>query len=188
MIWLLDNGHGKETPGKCSPPWEDLSQLFEWEFARDLVRRIIRAGAGRLNLVELVPEETDVPLRERCDRVYRWSKAGETALLSMHANAGGGEGFEIYTTPGFTKADKIATTVFRRLEIAFPSCRMRSDYSDGDPDKEANFYLLNHTVCPAVLCENLFMDNWKDCSLLLAPQFRERLAAAYIQAMIDFEL
>lgn len=29
---ILDNGHGKETPGKRSPIWGDGSQLFEWEF------------------------------------------------------------------------------------------------------------------------------------------------------------
>ena len=39
---LLDNGHGQETPGKRSPVWADGSQLFEYEFNRDIVRRIAR--------------------------------------------------------------------------------------------------------------------------------------------------
>lgn len=34
---LLDNGHGYDTPGKRSPIWPDGSQLFEWEFNRDIV-------------------------------------------------------------------------------------------------------------------------------------------------------
>ena len=37
---LLDNGHGYDTPGKRSPIWPDGSQLFEWEFNRDIVSRI----------------------------------------------------------------------------------------------------------------------------------------------------
>ena len=37
---ILDNGHGKETSGKRSPIWSDGSQLFEWEFNRDIVQRI----------------------------------------------------------------------------------------------------------------------------------------------------
>lgn len=34
MKILIDNGHGKETPGKRSPVWPDGSQLYEYEFNR----------------------------------------------------------------------------------------------------------------------------------------------------------
>ena len=37
-IVILDNGHGEETAGKRSPVWGDGSQLFEWEFNRDIGR------------------------------------------------------------------------------------------------------------------------------------------------------
>ena len=37
---ILDNGHGNNTPGKRSPKWEDGTQLFEYEFNRDIVKRI----------------------------------------------------------------------------------------------------------------------------------------------------
>ena len=43
---------------------------------------------------------------------------------------------------------------------------IRSDWSDGDPDKEANYMVLTKTKCPAVLVENLFMDNEDDLRLL----------------------
>ena len=39
-IILLDNGHGKNCAGKRSPKLEDGSQFFEYEFNRDIVRRI----------------------------------------------------------------------------------------------------------------------------------------------------
>ena len=39
-IIILDNGHGMETPGKRSPIWSDRTQLLEYEFNRDVVRRI----------------------------------------------------------------------------------------------------------------------------------------------------
>jgi N-acetylmuramoyl-L-alanine amidase len=29
LVILLDNGHGKNTPGKRSPKWSDLPQIFE---------------------------------------------------------------------------------------------------------------------------------------------------------------
>jgi hypothetical protein len=40
MKILIDNGHGENTPGKRSPVWEDGVQLFEWEYAREIARRV----------------------------------------------------------------------------------------------------------------------------------------------------
>lgn len=182
-IILLDNGHGYETPGKRSPIWDDGRQLFEWEFNRDMVARIIlkcyRAG---IRSVKLVPETFDVPLDERCKRANLWYDRckGNCVFISIHANAGGGTGFEVYTTPGQTQADPIATKLIERLQQDFPEIKMRKDMSDGDPDKEAGFYVLKHTKAPAILVENLFMDNEKDCRLLFAEEFRDKLAESYV--------
>lgn len=185
-VFLLDNGHGKETPGKRSPVWPDGSQLFEWSFNRDMVSRIkekaIRSG---LLVVELVPETEDVSLEERVGRANKWHDVtnGRSVLISIHVNAGGGTGFEVYTSPGTTKADRIATVIFNGIKAAFPGMKMRADESDGDPDKEAGFYILKNTRCPAVLVENLFMDNYADCRFLFQEDFKNRLADAYVEAM-----
>ena len=186
-VFLLDNGHGKETAGKCSPVWPDGSQLLEWEFARQMVKLIKeKAVAAGLLVVELVPETNDVPLADRCKRANGWHDAtnARAVLLSMHSNAGGGTGFEVYTSRGNTKADYYATIICKVLIAAFPYLKMRSDLSDGDVDKEADFYILKHTRCPAILCENLFMDNFADCRLLMQEDFRQKLADAYVEAMI----
>ena len=94
-IVLLDNGHGKDTAGKRSPVWADGSQLFEYEFNRDIVRRI----AEKLDLYGipyriLVPEENDISLSERVKRANQIAKDndGKVYVLSIHANAGGGTG------------------------------------------------------------------------------------------------
>lgn len=60
---VLDNGHGRETPGKRSPKFEDGTQFFEWEFNRDIVNRIA-AQLKDLNIPYeiLVPETTDISL------------------------------------------------------------------------------------------------------------------------------
>lgn len=184
MIFLFDNSHGIDTPGKRSPVWPDGRQLFEWEFSRDVVRRIVLKGyhAG-LRSVILVPEDDDVSLAERCRRANDWYDRcnGDVGVISIHANAGGGTGFEVFTSPGKTKADAMATALIGQLEKDFPDIKMRKDYSDGDPDKEAAFYILKHTKAPAILAENLFMDTEKDCRLLLDGNFRDRLAESYLQ-------
>jgi N-acetylmuramoyl-L-alanine amidase len=43
---------------------------------------------------------------------------------------------------------------------------MRFDTSDGDHDKEANFYVIKAAKMPATLIEVLFFDNYSDYKLL----------------------
>lgn len=182
-IILFDNGHGQETPGKRSPKWQDGRQLFEWEFTRDMVRRIIlKCYHAGIRSIKLVPESFDVPLSERCKRANLWYDrcGGNCVVVSIHANAGGGTGFEVFTSPGQTKADPIATKLIEQLQLDFPDIKMRKDMTDGDPDKEAGFYILNHTKAPAILAENLFMDNEADCQLLMSEDFRDKLADSYV--------
>lgn len=187
-IVILDNGHGRETAGKRSPIWSDGSQLFEWEFNRDIVRRIAAMlKRDGIKYEILVPEETDVPLAERCRRANIINTdCGRAAILfSIHGNAGGGTGWECYTTKGKTKADEIATILCKQAEKEFSTdgWKMRYDYSDGDPDKESQFYILKHTVCPAVLSENFFMDTERDCRLMLSDAGRERIAKIHYLAI-----
>lgn len=187
-IVLLDNGHGKETAGKRSPVWSDGSQLFEWEFNRDIVRRIVeKLQADGIPYRVLVPEENDVSLTERAKRANEYAKEfnGKAYVLSIHANAGGGTGWEVYTSPGQTPSDAIATVFFEEAgrEFVPDGWRMRSDYSDGDPDKEAQFYILTKTTCPAVLTENFFMDTEKDCRFIMSEDGRERIANMHVAAI-----
>ena len=187
-IVLLDNGHGKETAGKRSPVWSDGSQLFEWEFNRDIVRRIAeKLEADGIPYRVLVPEETDISLTERARRANEIAKEnnGKAYVLSIHANAGGGTGWEGYTSPGQTPSDAIATVFFEEAgrEFVPDGWRMRSDYSDGDPDKEANFAILTKTTCPAILTENFFMDTEKDCRFIMSEDGRERIANMHVVAI-----
>lgn len=187
-IVLLDNGHGKETAGKRSPVWSDGSQLFEWEFNRDIVRRISeKLEADGIPYRILVPEETDISLTERARRANEIAKEnnGKAYVLSIHANAGGGTGWEVYTSPGQTPSDAIATVFFEEAgrELVPDGWRMRSDYSDSDPDKEANFAILTKTTCPAILTENFFMDTEKDCRFIMSEDGRERIANMHVAAI-----
>lgn len=187
-IVLLDNGHGKETAGKRSPVWSDGSQLFEWEFNRDIVRRIVeKLEADGIPYRVLVPEETDISLTERARRANEIAKEnnGKAYVLSIHANAGGGTGWEVYTSPGQTPSDAIATVFFEEAgrELVPDGWRMRSDHSDSDPDKEANFAILTKTTCPAILTENFFMDTEKDCRFIMSEDGRERIANMHVAAI-----
>jgi len=195
-LWLLDNGHGGiingeyQTSGKRSPLWDNGTQLFEGEFNRDIVRRIAkRLTELSIRFEILVPEKQDVSLSSRVVRVnaYKGLKEVYPILVSVHGNAGGGTGFEIWTSKGQTKSDKIATVFHSNATKEFPEKIMRSDFSDGDPDKESQFYILKKTFCPAILTENFFMDTYVDCQFMLSEEGRRRIAQFHVDAIWEIE-
>jgi len=191
MLVLLDNGHGGiinhvyQTPGKRSPVWADGAQLFEGEFNRAIVNGIIEQLTRlKIPYVNIAPEYEDISLAERVKRANRYANE-KCFYLSVHSNAGGGKGSEVYTSIGQTKSDGIATVFARVYKDVFPERVFRSDYSDGDPDKEINFYVLKNTVMPAILTENFFMDNEEECkSLLMTITGRQRIIEYHVKNII----
>lgn len=64
--------------------------------------------------------------------------------------------------------------------------RLRTDYTDGDADIEAGFYILKHTKCAAVLTENLFMDNKQEVSYLMSLEGRNAIARLHVEGIINY--
>lgn len=185
FLIILDPGHGVETPGKRSPVWEDGRQLFEHEFNLDIAKRIQKA-LNNENCFTMLSrhDEHDIPLSER----VRWVNATtvpfhKSLFVSVHANAGGGKGWEVFTSVGETESDKYATIFYEEMMAEFPDVRFRKDMADGDPDKESQFYVLRKTTMPAVLTENFFMDTLSDCEIIMSEEGRKKIADAHISAI-----
>ena len=193
MKILIDNGYGRETPGKRSPD----GRLLEYAYTRDIARRIVSALTAQGYDAELlVPEQEDIPLPERCRRVNDWCRLlgkDNVILISIHINAAGhGErwmnarGWCAYTTRGNTRADRLATCLYDAAARHLPGMRLRTDYTDGDPDLEKNFYILLHTAAPAVLSESLFMDNQADCDFLMTPEGQQSLVDLHVTGITAY--
>jgi N-acetylmuramoyl-L-alanine amidase len=189
MKVLIDNGHGSNTPGKCSPD----GRLKEYAYTREIVQRLEMELRKRgIDVERIVKEEIDIPLAERCRRVNEY-KAGEAILVSIHCNAAGNgsdwmqaRGWEAWTSVGQTKADKLATCLYEAAEKCLPGMKIRKDMTDGDPDKESGFYILKHTKCPAVLTENLFQDNKEDVDFLLSAKGKAMIIETHIIGIINY--
>lgn len=211
MIVLIDNGHGSNTPGKCSPD----KSLREYRWAREIAARIENVLKTKgIDARRIVIEETDVPLAIRATRVNaicRQVGKQNVILISVHSNAAGGDGtwksaggWCVYTTPGKTKADDLATELwnaaqselkpyaerFKVLQNAgeYDSRQVpfRADWSDGDPDYEANFYIIRKTLCPAVLTESLFQDNRADVDFLLSEAGKAAIVNLHVNGIINY--
>lgn len=94
IVFLFDNGHASSTPGKRSPKFKDGTQFFEWEFNRDIVKRVAKQ-LDKLGIKYhiLVPEDNvDIPLTERANRANKYCRlygADKCIFISCHANAAG---------------------------------------------------------------------------------------------------
>lgn len=195
-FYLLDPGHGKETPGKRSPEWPDMPQLFEWEFNRDVARRLLKLLLqADIDANLLVSEDVDVPLGERARRANQLHDSKRNVVVvSIHGNAMGdgsahhpARGFEVFTAPGQTESDKLANRLFVAARETVDRWSFRADSADGDLDKEADFYILRATHCPAVLTENGFMTNREDCARMLTPEFRDLVALYHFKGIKAYE-
>lgn len=185
IIPIFDAGHGYDTAGKCWPEIDDGTQVQEWEFNRDIVASLaLRLEREGIRSYILVPEHKDIPLSERSRRANEFARGKNTILLSVHSNAGGGNGIEAYTSPGITRADALATVFLDELKAEFKKVRFREDWSDGDPDREARFHMLTQTSMPAILVELFFMDNDKERRMYLTnPEGRARIVNALYNAV-----
>lgn len=211
MKILIDNGHGVNTAGKCSPD----RRLREYAWSREIARRLEQAlRAEGYDAQRIVTEETDISLTERCRRANAICAQVGTAnciFVSLHSNAAGGDGkwktaggWCVYTSPGKTKADSLATSLwnaanvvlkpyadrFRVLQAqgAYDSRQVpfRADWSDGDPDYEARFTVLTGTRCPAVLTESLFQDNKSDVDFLLSEEGKQAIVKLHAEGIKNY--
>lgn len=203
-IILLDPGHGVDTPGKRSPDasaGKIHSPLYfrEYSWARRCAQGIVDVlQAEGYTAFLLVKEENDVPLKERTERIKAYCRTygtGNVIMVSIHVNAAKSDkqwhdarGLSIYTSPGLTKSDTLATCIYEAAvdELVHRTYGhpygntfgpesgkqkpIRSDWKDGDPDYEAAFWMLTKHPATAVLVEHMFQDNKKDVEWLLSDE------------------
>lgn len=142
MKILIDNGHGRETPGKCSPD----GHFHEYAYTREIASAVVAYLQYRgYDAEQLVPEFEDITLKTRVKRVNRWcDKLGRdnVLLVSIHVDAAGSDGqwhdakgWSCYTSLGQTAGDHLATALYRAAEKYLPGHKLRTDYSDGDPER-----------------------------------------------------
>lgn len=188
---LIDNGHGKETPGKCSPD----GSLLEYKWCREvacMVCDILQAEGYNARI--LVPETRDVPLAERVARANRFDKS-KSILISIHVNAAGNDGrwrnargWRIFTTRGITEADKLAECIWQRARVTFKDPLTVGSYSNAQygHDWENDFYIIKKSYMPAVLVENFFQDNRDDVAYLLTDAAKATCAEVIVEGVKDY--
>lgn len=194
-MYILDAGHGGMKDGKYTTApakmhkFPDGLTIYEGVINRaitDLVRKDLEQRG--IDYAVVSAESEDIRLEERvrkADAIY--AKDKRAIFISIHSNAGGGKGLEVFTSPGQTKSDIIAEFFCANAIESFPQFPLRSDHADGDADKEADFYVLRKTDCPAVLLENLFFDNRQEAEYLLSSSGQKAIAKWIVDTILEIE-
>lgn len=174
---ILGTAHLSSTPGKRSPD----GKFREYAYSRKVCKAVQEELLSRGVDCVIDYEDDDMPgltssqeLVKRVQIVNKLAKKTDCLYVSIHVNASAkngwdkATGFSIYTSPGETKSDTLATDIFdEATKLLKPAGKsLRKDMSDGDPDFEENFYVLRKTICPAVLTENFFQNSKSDVEFL----------------------
>ena len=207
MIILIDNGHGSQTPGKFSPlldnsmnigsEFTSKGRFREWKYNRVIANQVVDVLKDmKYDARLVVPEDTDISLSERIRRINTiCNKEGarNVLLISVHANAvGNGSqwmdayGWEAYSTRGKTKSDILADCLYKRADTNVKGRKIREDWTDGDRDKEADFYIIKKAYCPAVLTENFFYDNKDDLKFMTSEEGIHGVVRLHVEGILYF--
>lgn len=190
LVVLIDNGHGKNTKGKCSPD----KSIYEWEYTREIACRLYeRLLIEGIEAILITPEEKDISLTERVRREKRFTeeakKVGkETCFISLHLNAAGGDG-KWKTARGWTGwiAQEASADSKKLAQLLYAEAEARGLQGDRCvPSTKywtANYTVCTDTSCPAVLTENLFQDNKDDVAYLLTEEGKEAIVDLHLQAI-----
>lgn len=193
VILLFDFGHGTRhyTAGKRSPD----QTLIEGEWNREVGRMIVKEmQLLGVDCRILVPEDQDIPLRERCNRANKIVKDNPNAqcyFISIHIDAGpennwsNASGWTVYTYNGGASPEskRLALTLYSTAK------KFKLQGNRKIPEEgywQANYAVLRETNCPAVLTENLFMTNRKECEFLKSKEGKETITNLHVTGLCEF--
>jgi len=194
VVVLLDPGHGGMINGKYVTAPDKMADHGFFTFYEGLWNRVVVWMTAQVMFLNnqsyhiIVPEDKDITVYERVRRAEAIAKEFRGTVYkpyyhSVHGNAHGqsqANGVEIYTSPGYTKSDPIATLYYQQLiKLGW---KMRNDFSDGDPDKEERFYVLVNTSMPAILSETGFYTNPEEVRRMMNMDNIKMIAELFVRA------
>ena len=196
MKILIDNGHGDNTPGKCSPD----GRLREYGWSRECAKRLVAALKKKGYDAELItPEASDVKLQTRVSRVNNICKAvgaRNCLLVSIHNNASGGDGkwhdacgWSVFVSKNASENSKklarmLTAEAMKRELMGNRSVPIQKYWTWSWTDKD--IYILEKSACPAVLTENMFQDHKGDVDFLLSEEGMTELVDLHVDGITKY--
>ena len=199
LVVTLDPGHSTNDPGARHNGLieRDLNWAIAVACKEELEEYGVEVHLTRTQYGAADPDPYGTAAAELHARVQIAESANSDLLVSLHNNAGGGEGFEIYYPydTSFNKdAHMIGYAVSKEIEnelskLGIGDRGLRTRLIDGHYDgydypggAVGDYYAIirysREVGIPAVLVEHAYMDNGYDAGLLSDPAFLKALGVA----------
>lgn len=167
---FLSAGHGGSDPGAVANGLKEKDINLQTLLAcqNELVRHGVTVVCSRT---------TDVndPVAEE---VREANASGADIAVSFHANAGGGDGFEVYCNPNSIKAMNLAgLTETYVKQLGQNSRGIKSG---------VKLYFIRNTKMPSVLVESFFLDNKRDKQIGDTVEKQKTFGVAYAKAILKY--
>lgn len=169
----VDAGHGGNDPGASANGLVEktinLIQAIE-------CAEILKRHGILVNSSGLVDKGDSITAMAK--EANNW---GADLVVSIHNNAGGGDGFEVFYGHKDSKSKVLAKNIEAEiLKIGQNSRGLKTKVEDG----EDYFGMIRMTNAPAVLCEGAFLDNKNDIKIIDTITEQKAFGKAYAKGIL----
>ena len=169
----LDPGHGGSDPGAVKYVTERDVNLVMALACRDYLQ-----ANGVSVKMSRTSNSTNTSINDMAAEANKW---GADFVISIHNNAGGGDGFEVYHTINGGKGKTLAKNIEAEVKKIGQNSRglktKKGSYGD-------YFGMIRLTKAPAVICEGVFVDNKTDVKIADTVAEQQGFGYAYARGIL----
>lgn len=167
---FLNAGHGGSDPGAVALGLKEKDINLTTMLACNEV--LVRHG-----VTTVISRTTDVD-ESLQEIVTEANNSNADLMISFHANAGGGDGFEAYYWESSAKGKRIAQLGEKYVKALGQNSR---GLKSGN-----HLYVIKNTSMPAVLFESFFVDNDVDNNIGDTVAEQKAFGVAYAKAILEY--
>ena len=205
ILAVIGTCHRRREPGKQSPD----GRLKECAYGRDIAKRVAAGlqALGYKSIIDYLPldlprtmqapnagleRQRELAMRVNfVNEVCRQEGSQNVIYVSIHVNAAGSDGqwrnargwSAFVSDKASARSKLLASCLFDAAEDQ--GLKMRRPLPT-QKFWEQSLYVLDHTLCPAVLTENLFQDNLDDVNFLLSSEGRKAIERLHVEGIIKY--
>lgn len=147
MKVFIDPGHGgADTGAVANGIQEKVINLVVAKKVRELLQQ------SGIEVMMSRETDVDVGLSERCKMANQW---GADYFISIHHNAGGGDGYEVIHSIYHGKGEQLAQAVGKEFDKTGQNCRRIFSRQGQNGDY---YCVIRETAMPAIITEYAFLD------------------------------
>lgn len=168
----IDPGHGGADNGAVKYVTEDKVNLVQALACRDYLK------AHGVEVKMSRTTDTGTSITKMANAANDW---GADLVVSIHNNAGGGDGFEVFHSIAGGTGKTLAKNIEAEVKKIGQNSRGLKTKKGANGDY---FGMIRLTDAPAVICEGAFVDNKKDAAQIDTKAEQQAFGYAYARGVL----